>query len=297
LQQVKLFIQIPCHNEAHKALEDTILSIPQHLDGFSSIEIVIIDDGSTDETVSLARSLGVKHIFSFHSRLGLASAFSFGIRSCLSLGADVIVNMDADNQYPAAYLPQLVAPILSAKADLSLGARDFDAIKEFSRSRRILQRLGSFVVSKLCRVSIPDAATGFRAFSKEAARKINVFTTYTYTLETLVQASHNKERIVSVPIRTNPATRPSRLFRHPLVYVFHSIGALVRLTVLYNPLRVLGWSALIFGLVSIISFFNDEKWMSGVCFLASLASLFTGLVLDQISVNRRLLEELQRRDP
>ena len=304
---MKLVIQIPCYNEAVTSLETTLRAIPKSLGGISIIETLVIDDGSSDNTSEVAKLNGATHILRLNTHQGLARAFSAGIKECLRLRADVIVNLDADNQYPTRYLQNLVDPILENKADIVLGARDFDAIKEFSFLRRFFQRFGSRVVSVLCRAQIPDAATGFRAFSRSAARKINIFTTYTYTLETLVQASHNKERIVSIPIRTNPPMRPSRLFRHPVAYVFHSAGALVRLTVLYNPLRALGWTAMSLGLTSFGSLaLAIYKWGTalgiasaigaGIGVLLSGIAIFTGLILDQMSVNRRLLERAHQDD-
>ena len=290
----KLVIQIPCLNEA-KTLPLTIAQIPRVIAGVDSIEIIVIDDGSSDATVEIARSLRVTRIIPMKNHGGLARAFMRGIRVALDLGADVIVNLDADNQYSADQIPSLIAPILSGDADIVLGARDFDSIPHFSPIKRWFQRLGSRVLSRLCRGNIPDAATGFRAFSRSSAQKLNVFTKYTYTLETLIQASHLGEKVVSVPVKTNAPTRPSRLFSHPISYVIRSAGAVIRLIVIYNPLRFFSWWALMAVVASLVCLWcSRQSW--GLFFAGSGVSLFlTGLVLDQISVNRRILEGLRQR--
>ena len=290
---IKLCIQIPCYNEEQTLLE-TIRAIPKEIPGVATIEIVVIDDGSSDETGEVARFAGVKHVVKSKAHRGLAHAFKMGIQKCLSLEADIIVNLDADNQYPASFVVALIRPILQGRADIVLGARRFSDSPDFSRVKVFFQRTGSHILSKICRVPIPDAATGFRAFSRKAASKINIFTKYTYTLETLIQAAQNGEKIISIPIRTNPVTRPSRLFVHPAVYVLRSSGAIIRLVLLYSPLRTLSALAIFLFICSVFCF--RYSIILGIALaLAFLMTFFVGLILDQIAVNRRLLEAIQQK--
>ena len=290
---LKLCIQIPCYNEELTLLE-TITSIPRALEGIDKIEIVVIDDGSTDQTASVAKFAGVNHVIRIKTHRGLANAFKVGIQKCLSLGADIIVNIDGDNQYPSEYIVALIRPILQGRADMVLGARRFNDIPEFSRLKIIFQRLGSFILSKICRVKIPDAATGFRAFTREAALKLNIFTKYTYTLETLIQATQNGEKIISIPIHTNRSVRPSRLITHPSIYVIRSCGAVIRLVLLYNPLRVMSFISMVFlGITALLFYYH----LLAAYFILILSFLIfgIGLILDQISVNRKLLEAIQHK--
>ncbi len=299
---MKLCIQIPCLNEEQTLLE-TLKAIPQTIEGVRQIEVIVIDDGSDDQTYQIARDAGVKHVVKIKLNRGLANAFKVGIKKSLSLGADVIVNLDADHQYPAQQISSLIRPILEGRADIVLGARDFESIKEFSKIKVFFQRMGSWVLSQICRVRIPDAATGFRAFSRPAAARLNVFTKYTYTLETLIQAAQAGEKIISIPVATQPVKRPSRLFSHPSIYVLRSCGAIIRLVLLYNPLRVM--SSLSF---AVVLWAGWVYWTSHLsphrveyfvyeCFLVLLAAILfmVGLVLDQIAVNRRLLEQVLER--
>ncbi len=288
---IKLCIQIPCYNEEFFLLR-TLHALPKQIPGVSSIEVVVIDDGSTDQTIQVAEFSGVKHIVRSRTHRGLANAFRLGIQKCLSLGADVIVNVDADNQYESSYIEALIRPILENRADIALGARSFHSIPEFSKLKVWFQRLGSYLISKICRVKIPDAATGFRAFSRRSAMKINIFTKYTYTLETLIQAAQNGDKIVSVRIKTNPAVRPSRLFSHPSIYVLRSAGAVLRLMLLYNPLRVMGFSGM--GVMAIGLVLNQSSELRSLFLLLIGGLLFcVGLLLDQVGVNRRLLESIR----
>jgi glycosyltransferase involved in cell wall biosynthesis len=291
LKPIRLCIQIPCYNEEFFLLR-TLHALPKQIPGVSSIDVVVVDDGSSDQTLQVAEFSGVKHIVRSRTHRGLANAFRLGIQKCLSLGADIIVNLDADNQYESSCIEELIRPILENRADIALGARSFHSIPEFSKLKVWFQRFGSYAISKICRVKIPDAATGFRAFSRKSAMKINIFTKYTYTLETLIQAAQNGDKIVSVRIKTNPAVRPSRLFRHPSIYVLRSAGAVIRLMLLYNPLRVMGFTGL--SVLAIGLPLNPTSELRSLFFVLSGGFLFcVGLLLDQVGVNRRLLESIR----
>ena len=209
---MKLIIQIPCYNE-EKTLKQTIADLPKKIDGIDTIEYLIVDDGSTDKTVEVAKELGVHHIVSFKQNKGLAFGFVAGMDECLHLGADIIVNTDADNQYYGGDIPKLVLPILENRADIVIGERPISEIEHFSKKKKRFQKIGSWVVRVASKSNVPDAPSGFRAYSREAALRINVVNEYTYTLETIIQAGRNKMAMVSVPIRTNAETRKSRLFK------------------------------------------------------------------------------------
>jgi hypothetical protein len=236
---VKLIIQIPCLNEEEQ-LPLTISELPREVPGFDTVEWMIIDDGSTDRTVEVAAGLGVDHIVSLPKNLGLARAFQQGLQAALALGADVVVNTDADRQYPASSIPALVAPVLAGRADVVIGDRGVGDVADFSRLKRRLQTLGSGVVSAVAGTTIPDATSGFRAYSRRAAQSVVVVNSYTYTLESAIQASKKGLTIVSVPIEKNPATRESRLFRSTSSYVRKSTGTIVRVFASYEPLRFFG---------------------------------------------------------
>src|SRR5688572_5209115 len=232
----KLVIQIPCYNE-EQVLGHTVASLPRHVPGFSTVEFLIIDDGSRDRTVDVAREAGVQHIVSLPHNQGLARAFMAGIEACLKAGADVIVNLDADNQHDASSIPDLVAPILEGRAQIVVGARPISTISEFSLVKKLLQKLGSAVVRLASGTEIPDAPCGFRAIHADAALQLNVFGHYTYTLETIIQAGRKNIPIASVAIRVNSSSRPSRLIRSVPSYLYHSILSITRIFVLYKPLR------------------------------------------------------------
>jgi len=233
---MKLIIQIPCFNEA-ETLPIALAELPRQVEGFDSVEWLIIDDGSTDNTSEVAMTQGVDHVVRLPRNQGLAKGFMAGLDACLREGADVIVNTDADNQYCAGDIPKLVAPILAGKAEVVIGCRPIDDIEHFSPIKKILQKLGSYVVRIASKTETPDAPSGFRAISRSAAMKLNVFSEYTYTLETIIQAGQKGMAIISVPIRTNRDLRPSRLVKSIPSYIRRSILTIVRIFVVYQPFR------------------------------------------------------------
>ncbi|MEP6603551.1 MAG: glycosyltransferase family 2 protein [Spartobacteria bacterium] len=305
---MKLIIQIPCYNEA-ATLPATLHDLPRTLDKIDKIEWLIIDDGSTDGTATVARDLGVEHIISFPHNRGLARAFVAGIEASLAAGADLIVNTDADNQYCAADIPKLIAPILDGRADIVIGARSIAQVEHFSGTKKLLQRLGSWVVRMASNTDVVDAPSGFRALSRSAAQRLNVFSKYSYTLEMVIQAGQKNMSILSVPIRTNPPTRPSRLIKSTLGYVFRSLGTIIRIFMSYSPLRffiALSSVPLIAGLIL------SARWLwlyfggtprahvpslvaAAIFLLAGFQLIILGLVADLLSVNRKLLEDIQLR--
>lgn len=233
---MKLIIQIPCYNEA-ETLPVTLAALPRHVPGFDTVEWLVIDDGSTDDTARVARDHGVHHIVRHTCNRGLARAFLSGLDACLSLGADVIVNTDADNQYCADDIPALTAPILKGQADMVIGARPIETIRHFSPIKKILQRVGSGVVRVASKTSVPDAPSGFRAMSRAAAEQLMVFNDYTYTLETIIQAGQKNMALTSVPVRVNADLRPSRLVKSIPSYIRRSIVTIIRIFVVYRPFR------------------------------------------------------------
>ena len=244
---MKLVIQIPCLNE-EGALPQTLAALPREVDGFDTVEWLVIDDGSSDRTVDVAREFGVDHVVRFTANKGLAVAFQAGLDASLRVGADVIVNTDADNQYSADDIPALVAPVLAGEADMVVGDRNVADHGEFSAPKKILQRWGSWVVRQASDTDIPDATSGFRAYSREAALRLNVVSRFTYTLETLIQAGRSDLAVTHVPVRTNPKVRESRLFRSIPQYVKRSVGTILRIYLLYQPLPAFLWPAAVLGL-------------------------------------------------
>lgn len=304
----KLIIQIPCLNE-EATLAITLANLPRAVAGFERVEWLVIDDGSTDRTVEVARRGGVDHIVSLPTNQGLARAFMAGIEAALRLGADVIVNTDADNQYDARSIPDLVAPILARRALIVVGARPIEQIAHFSPIKKFLQRLGSWVVKQASGTVVADAPSGFRAIHRDAAVRMNVFNSYTYTLETIIQAGRNGIAIASVPVGVNGDLRPSRLVRSIGSYVMRSILTVIRIFVLYKPLRFfLGLSALVAlpAVVVIVRFLyhfaigegagNIQSLVLAAGLLAVSGILAVGGILaDLIATNRRLLEEIRER--
>ena len=305
---MKLIIQIPCYNEAG-TLAITLGDLPRKVDGFDTVEWLIIDDGSTDDTAAVAKAHGVDHIVSFSKNQGLARGFMAGLDACLNLGADVIVNTDADNQYDARDIPVLVRPILDNRADLVIGARPISEIQHFHLVKKLLQRLGSWIVRLASQTSIPDAPSGFRALSREAALRLNVFNDYTYTLETIIQAGQKNMAIVSVPVRVNDDLRPSRLVKSKARYVRRSVVTIIRIFVVYRPFRffmVSGLLVVLAGFVIGLRFLYYYLQDGGAGHIQSLilASILLGIgfqtmlvafLADLLAVNRRLMEDVQFR--
>jgi len=245
---VKLIIQIPCYNE-EGTLERTIRDLPTSVPGFDVVEYLVIDDGSTDRTSEVARELGVHHIVRHPCNLGLARGFQTGVDACLRFGADVIVNTDADNQYPGRYIADLTRPILEKRADIVIGDRQTDGIEHFSAIKRFLQRLGTSTVRALSGTDVADAPSGFRAYSREAALRLTVLSQFSYTLETIIQAGKSGMKIVNVPITTNPPLRPSRLHRGTLQFVLRQSATMLRLYAFYEPFRTFSLLSIPFLLV------------------------------------------------
>jgi len=305
---MKLIIQIPCYNE-EKTLAETFADLPRKIEGIDEIEYLIINDGSSDKTVEVAKKLGFHHIVSFKQNKGLAKGFMAGIDACLHLGADIIVNTDADNQYCGADIEKLVKPILDGKADIIIGERPINETAHFSWQKKKLQRIGSWVVRLASNTKIPDAPSGFRAYSREAALRLNVINDYTYTLETIIQAGHNKMAIMSVPVRTNPETRKSRLFKSMWGYIKRSALVIIRSFMMYKPLRFFGAMGsiiiaigLIFAIRFFIGFFmgHGDIYVKSLIFsvlmiLLGTQTIILGLQADIISANRKLLEDIQYR--
>lgn len=305
---MKLIIQIPCFNE-EKTLPITLKALPRDIMGFEKVEWLIIDDGSTDSTVDVAKSNGVDHVVGFLTNQGLAKAFSLGIEKCLALGADIIVNTDADNQYNADDIPNLVKPILEKKASIVVGERPISKIKHFSLLKKIFQKMGSWLVRKVSQTTVADVPSGFRAFSKEAALRLNVYNSYTYTVETLIQAGQNNIPVISVPIRVNEDLRPSRLVKSIPSYIKQSIFTIIRISVTYRPFAFfisIGSSLFLLGTLIGIRFlyFYFTESSSGHIQSLILASILIGIgfqtiliafVADLLSNNRRLSEDIQYR--
>lgn len=306
---MKLIIQIPCYNEAD-TLAITLKELPRKVEGFDVVEWLIIDDGSTDNTVEVAKANGVDHIVSFTKRQGLAMGFITGLDTCIKLKADIIVNTDADNQYNANDIPKLVKPILEKKSDITIGARSISEIKHFSFVKKILQKLGSWAVRKLSKSDIPDAPSGFRAFSRDAAMKLNVFNEYTYTLETIIQAGQKNMAITSVPVRVNESLRPSRLVKNIFSYIKKSIITIIRISVIYKPFKFfmsIGITLFTIGFLigaRFLYFLIIKGNSSGHLQSLILASIFLGIgfqtiliafISDLNATNRKILEDLQYR--
>jgi glycosyltransferase involved in cell wall biosynthesis len=303
---MKLIIQIPCNNEA-KTLPVTLKDLPKSIKGIDKIETLIINDGSTDDTEKVARSLDVNHIVNLPRRRGLAYAFKTGLDKAVELGADIIVNTDGDNQYKGEYIHKLVEPITEGRSDIVIGCRDMASIKHFSFIKKCLQKLGSYVVRKLSNSDIPDATSGFRAYSKDAAMRINVFSSYTYTLETIIQAGRTGIAIVCVPIMTNEKLRESRLMRSIPSYIARSIVTIIRIYLLYEPLKffsrigilIMSVSMLIGARYAYFFMFGVKKGghlqsllLGAVLFITGFMIIMIGLLADTISANRKINEDI-----
>ncbi|WP_244501012.1 glycosyltransferase family 2 protein [Methyloceanibacter marginalis] len=305
-QKKKLIIQIPCLNEA-ETLPVTLACLPRQVPGYDVVEWLVIDDGCTDNTVQVAKAHGVDHIVSLGTRRGLAVAFIAGIEASLKLGAHTIVNTDADNQYRAEYISELVRPILDGSAQIVVGARPIQRTEDFSWLKRRLQRLGSWVVRVASNTDIPDAPSGFRAIYREAAMQLYAFNAYTYTLETIIQAGRKNIPITWVPVETNGPTRPSRLISSIPRYVWRSLITILRIFIVYKPARFFGMLSLIVlvpGLIAICRFLVfyalgdggghlQSLILGGSLVAVSAILLVTGIIADLIAANRRLLEDIR----
>lgn len=309
---MKLIIQIPCYNE-EATLGLTLSELPRQLAGIDEVEWLIINDGSRDRTLEVAQASGVDHIVNFEHNQGLAKGFMAGIEASLKAGADIIVNTDADNQYCAEDIPKLIQPILDGNAEIVIGARPIQEIKDFSPIKKLLQKLGSLVVRLASKTDIPDAPSGFRAISREAALRLNVFNEYTYTLETIIQAGQRGMAITYVPIRTNGYLRPSRLVKSISAYVQRSIITIIRIFMTYRPLQ---FFMMLGGVPFSIGFLLCLRWLllfwgilggdpakprvpslilAAILILIGVQLWIFGLVADLMAVNRKLLEDIQLR--
>jgi len=302
---MKLIIQIPCYNEA-KILPKTLALLPRDIEGFDNVEVLIVDDGSEDDTIAAAREAGADHIVHLPRHLGLAQAYTQGLDASLRLGADVIVNTDADNQYRAEDIKKLVQPILQGESEMVIGDRGVGALEHFSPTKRALQKIGSRVVSTTAGFEIPDATSGFRAVTREVALQTMVLSNYSYTLETLIQAGANRVRVSFVPVDTNPPERPSRLFRSVRNYLVNSTVTILRSFAMYRALRIFTWISLIMiavgvilGVRFLIYYFQglgsgmiQSLILTAIFLIVGFLTFLIGLIADLVSFNRKILEEV-----
>ena len=302
---MKLIIQIPCYNE-EKTLPITVSELPRKIEGIDIIETLIIDDGSTDRTIQVAREIDVDHIISLNRNKGLANAFYIGIERCLELGADIIVNTDGDNQYNGKDIPNLIQPVVNGFADVVIGDRQISKVKLFSFVKRKLQKIGSYVIRQLAQSEVIDTVSGFRAFSRDAAFRINIFTDFSYTVENIIQLGNQKLKIVSVPIRVNETLRESRLFSNIPQFLFNQLATIIRVYSTYRALRAFSFlggffiAPGMFGLCRFLFFYyyyNDygghiqSLIISAVLINIGFLLLIFGVIADLISNNRKLMEQ------
>ena len=307
---MKLVIQIPAFDE-EALVGKAIASIPRSVAGFSEVAVLVVDDGSSDETAEVARAAGADRVVRLPAHRGLAAAFSVGLEEALAMGADVIVNFDADLQYDAADIPALVQPILDGRADFVVGDRGPGELAHFSPAKRLLQRIGTWVVRQAAGIEIADAVSGFRALSRDAARRINVFSKLTYTLETLIQAGYKGLRVASVPVKAHPPVRPSRLFASTAKYVLLQGANVLRITALYKPLKIFSIVAGVFlgaGAVLGLRFLGfylfgtnpgghiQSLILAAILIVIGFQTLLIALLADLVAINRRLLEEMKLRE-
>ncbi len=300
---MKLIVQIPCLDE-EATLPQTVADIPRRIPGVDKVEILIIDDGSTDRTIEVARKVGVDHIVRHRNTMGLARAFRTGIDACLRHGADIIVNTDGDNQYCGADIAKLVGPIVSGEADIVIGNRQTSKIEHFSPFKKFLQKAGSAVIRVVSRTDTPDAVSGFRAMSREAALQLNIVSPFTYTIEMLIQAGRKQMAVKSVPIRTNPKTRESRLFTSIPGFLGKSLTTMVRMYSMFRPLKMffaIGLTLSLIGAIPVMRFFYmylagdggghiQSLVLGGGLLIIGFVTFLIGLVADLISFNRQLVE-------
>jgi glycosyltransferase involved in cell wall biosynthesis len=302
---VKLIIQIPCYNEA-QTLPQTVAALPRSMAGVDQVEVLVIDDGSSDGTAEVAEDLDVDYVIRQPRHSGLAASFVAGLEASLRAGADIIINTDADNQYRAEDIPRLIEPILSKRADIVVGDRGVARMEAFSPGKRILQRLGSWVIAQASGVSTPDATSGFRAITRRAALHTLVLSEYSYTLETLIQAGALRMAVEYVPVRTNPSTRPSRLMKNIPHYLAYSSATILRAYTMYRPLRVFTLISLLFlsaGLLISARFLYfyasgngaghiQSLILAAILFIVGFQTFLIGLVADLIGFNRKILEDV-----
>lgn len=300
---MKLIVQIPCLNEV-ETLGETIAAIPRIIPGFATVEVLVIDDGSTDGTAAVALSSGADHVVRHSGNRGLAAAFRTGMDAAIRLGADVIVNTDADGQYRGTDIPRLVAPIVEGTADIVIGDRGVATVEHFSLRKRLLQVFGNWVVRRFSGLPLRDAVSGFRAFSRDAALKLNVVSDFSYTIETIIQAANKKLRVISIEIETNPDTRDSRLFKSFGQFIYLSAKTLLRMYVMYSPLRAffyVSFALMLIGAIPIIRFLffffsgdgegHVQSLIIGALFVnIGIISFLMGVIGDLINFNRKLLE-------
>ncbi len=302
---MKLIVQIPCLNEEF-TLPQTVADIPRHIEGIDRVEILIIDDGSSDRTVEVAREIGVDHVVCNLNNKGLAASFRIGLDACLRLGADIIVNTDGDNQYQGRDIAKLVAPIVKGQADIVIGDRQTDTIPHFELHKKILQKFGSAIVRILSGAKIPDAVSGFRAFSRDAAMQLNILTHYSYTVETILQAGKRNLAVASVPVGTNPKTRESRLVRNIPSFVINQFNTMTRMYAMHQPLRYFFIISMVIiggGLVPVVRFLHfylkgqgdghiQSLIIGGALLMIGFQVLAIGFLGDLLAFNRRLIEEV-----
>lgn len=300
---MKLIVQIPCYNE-EQTLPETYADIPRQVEGIDTVEVLVIDDGSSDDTVRVARELGVDHIVRHKQNFGLAASFATGIEACLKLGADIIVNTDGDNQYAGQDIGRLVQPILQGQADITIGDRQTDSVAHFSAGKKLLQKLGSSVVRRLSGTRVTDTVSGFRAYSRDAALQLNIVSTFSYTVESIIQAGNRKLALRSVPVGTNPKTRESRLYSSVPRFIERQLNTMVRMYGMYQPLRVffaIGAVLLLVGLIPIVRFLYfyltgdgeghiQSLVLGGMLTVLGAVSLLIGLLADLVGFNRKLIE-------
>lgn len=301
----KLIVQIPCLNEAD-TLPAVVREIPRHIPGIDRVEVLVIDDGSSDDTAATARACGVEHIIRFKRQKGLAAAFMAGIDAALKFGADFIVNTDGDNQYAGADIPKLLQPLLDGSADITIGDRNIERVDHMTPSRKRLQRLGSWVVRQVSSTNVPDTTSGFRAYTREAALHTTIVSEFSYTLESIIQAGKQRMAIAHVPVQTNPRTRESRLFKSAYGYIKKSGATIVRIYTMYEPLKVftyIGGGIFLAGFLISLRFLYyyftgtgtghlQSLILSAVLLIVGFQVTLIGLVADAISGNRKLIEDL-----
>ena len=308
INKMKLIIQVPCYNEAD-SLPITLKELPRKVEGCDIVEWLVINDGSTDRTAEIAKAHGVEHIVSLTNNQGLAKAFTTGLDHCIKLGADIIVNTDADNQYNALDIQKLIKPILDGKADYVIGARPVAQIRHYSFSKKLLHKLGSWVIRGVSKTDIPDPPSGFRAISKDAAMRLNVFSEYTYTLETIIQAGQKNMAVCFVPVEVNQDLRPSKLIKNIPTYIYKSFSTIIRIFVVYKPFRFfLTIGLIIFGLGLLLAVRFLYYWfigegrghvqsvvLSGVLMGMGFQTVLIAFIADLLSVNRKIIEDIQYR--